>query len=70
MGVWTSKPGSGTLTLMDGGQVIRHSRIHLSGGSHVLNWAAPPGHRRYTLRLDAVSLNRLASSSERTLGLH
>ena len=64
--VWTSKRGSGKLTIAHGRQVIHTSTFPLSRGTHVMERRLPRGRRTYTLRFDATSPNGLDSSRERT----
>lgn len=65
--VWTSKRGSGTLTLLHGTRTVDTSTFDLWRGTHAIEWRLPRGRRAWTIRLDATSLNGLASWREATL---
>jgi hypothetical protein len=54
---WTSKRGTGRLTILHGTRVVHRSSFGLSRGIHVLERRLPRGRRTYTLRLEATSLN-------------
>jgi len=66
MRVWTSKRGSGRLTIAHGTHVIHTSTFPLERGTHTLERRLPRGRRTYTIRFEATSLNGLGSSRERT----
>jgi D-glucuronyl C5-epimerase C-terminus len=67
--VWTSKRGSGTITLRRGARVVRRASLTLERGRQVVRWDAPRRRRRYTVRIEATSLNGIGSARERTLRL-
>lgn len=64
--VWTSKRGSGRLTLYRGESAIRSRSFPLSRGTHVTRWPLPPA-GRYQLVLTAESPTGIDSRGEREI---
>lgn len=67
--VWTSKRGSGHLTLRRGDRVVRARALLLARGTRVVRWRRPREPGSYRLVLSAESPTGLASRGERGLRL-
>jgi hypothetical protein len=64
--VWTSKRGSGRLTLFRGEQAVRSRSFPLSRGTHVTRWPLPPA-GDYRLVMTAESPTGIDSRTEKQL---
>lgn len=64
--VWTSKRGSGRLTLLSGDRAIRSRSFPLSRGTHLVRWPQPPA-GRYRLVMQAESPTGIHSRSEKEI---
>ena len=64
--VWTSKRGSGRLTLFRGDRAVRSRSLALSRGTHVTRWPRPPA-GDYRLVMAAESPTGMDSRTEREL---